>query len=73
MRHQLFSLNYFQFIPTKYDCDLSNHFLHLNSIHALIYHKFFLVDTNLIELDTDDNATTVYAENDDDLIFEVNY
>lgn len=28
------------------------------------------VDTNLIELDTDDNATTVYAENDDDLIFE---
>jgi len=28
------------------------------------------VDTNLIELDTDDNATNVYAENDDDLIFE---
>eukprot|EP00088_Acartia_fossae_P048248 TRINITY_DN5261_c0_g1_i1.p1 TRINITY_DN5261_c0_g1~~TRINITY_DN5261_c0_g1_i1.p1 ORF type:complete len:453 (+),score=89.12 TRINITY_DN5261_c0_g1_i1:44-1402(+) len=28
------------------------------------------VDTNLIELDTDDNAKTVYAENDDDLIFE---
>ncbi len=54
---------------TKY---LSNHILHINTIHVLIYHKFYLVDTNLIELDTDDNATTVYAENDDDLIFEVN-
>ena len=33
----------------------------------------FLVDTNLIQLDTDDMATNsnTYADNDDDLIFEV--
>ena len=33
----------------------------------------FLVDTNLIQLDTDDVATNsnTYADNDDDLIFEV--
>ena len=33
----------------------------------------FSVDTNLIQLDTDDMAsnTNTYADNDDDLIFEV--
>jgi len=34
--------------------------------------KLFSVDTNLIQLDTDDLATNTntYADNDDDLIFE---
>jgi hypothetical protein len=34
---------------------------------------FIAVDTNLIQLDTDelDTGATTYADNDDDLIFEV--
>ena len=45
----------------------SRHIL-LNSLTLL-----FSVDTNLIQLDTDDMAsnTNTYADNDDDLIFEV--
>ena len=37
--------------------------------------KLILVDTNLIQLDTDDMATNTntYADNDDDLIFEVSF
>ena len=37
--------------------------------------KLFSVDTNLIQLDTDDLATNTntYADNDDDLIFEVKF
>ena len=37
----------------------------------------FSVDTNLIQLDTDDvlatNTNATYADNDDDIIFEVNF
>ena len=42
---------------------------------GLIVLNFFSVDTNLIQLDTDDLATNTntYADNDDDLIFEVKY
>ena len=42
---------------------------------GLIVFNFFSVDTNLIQLDTDDLATNTntYADNDDDLIFEVKY
>ena len=37
--------------------------------------SIFAVDTNLIQLDTDDLATNTntYADNDDDLIFEVKF
>ena len=37
--------------------------------------SIFAVDTNLIQLDTDDLATNTntYADNDDDLIFEVTF
>ena len=40
----------------------------------VLNYNFVSVDTNLIQLDTDDLATNTntYADNDDDLIFEVN-